>query len=89
MVPCWCLDMPTTLTLKNVPDDVYARLKSAAQTSRRSINGQAIVCLESALAGGRVSPGERLARARALRATLPRRRFTAADIDALKHQGRR
>lgn len=35
-----------TLTVKNLPDDVYARLTSSAAASRRSINAEAIVRLE-------------------------------------------
>ena len=42
--------MPTTLTLKNIPDAVYAKLKSAAALHRRSLNSEAIVCLETVLA---------------------------------------
>jgi plasmid stability protein len=81
--------MPTTLTLKNVPDEVYERLKSAAALNRRSLNREAIVVLETALAPGQVSAPERLARARALRAGLPARaKFHAKDIDALKRAGR-
>lgn len=81
--------MPTTITLKNVPDAVYERLKASALEHRRSINGQAIVCLEAALASGRLTSVERLNRARALRATLATRTFRARDIDDLKRQGRR
>lgn len=81
--------MPTTITLKNVPDVVYERLKASALEHRRSINGQAIVCLEAALTPGRIPATERLNRARALRATLTTRTFRARDIDALKRQGRR
>lgn len=65
--------MSTTRTLKNIPEDVDLRLKSSAetnQTNRRSLNSEAIVCLEAALFPGRVVPAERLARARALRAFL-------------------
>lgn len=80
--------MPTTLTLKNIPDEVYERLKASAQTHRRSLNSEAIVCLESVLIPGRVATSERLARARALRAALPRAKFRARDIDAYKHEGR-
>ena len=36
--------MPTTLTLKNIPDDVYDRLKASAEANRRSMNSEAIVC---------------------------------------------
>ncbi len=80
--------MPTTLTLKNIPDDVYARLKSAAEMHRRSLNSEAIVCLEAALLPTRPSPAERLAKARELRAALPVRPFHADDIDAFKRDGR-
>lgn len=80
--------MPTNLTLKNVPDEVYERLKAAAETHRRSLNSEAIVCLESVLLPGRVPVSERLARARALRATLPKGKFRPRDIEALKRAGR-
>lgn len=81
--------MPTTLTLKNIPDDVYERLKSSAEANRRSLNSQAIVCLESVLLPTRVAAGERIARARALRADLTTGKFRARDIDVLKRQGRK
>jgi plasmid stability protein len=80
--------MSTTLTLKNIPDDVYKRLKASAEAHRRSLNSEAIVCLEAVLLPGRVSPREHLARARALRATFGGAKFTAREIDALKREGR-
>ena len=80
--------MPTSLTLKNIPDALYERLKAAAELHRRSLNSEAIVCLESVLLPNRVAPSDRVARARALRAGLPQGRFTAEDIDAAKRAGR-
>lgn len=80
--------MATNLTLKNIPDEVYERLKASAEAHRRSLNSEAIVCLETLLLPGRISPAERLARARELRRTLPRGKFTARGIDALKRTGR-
>ena len=80
--------MPVTLTLKNIPDAVYERLKQSAEANRRSMNSEAIVCLESVLLPARITPAERLARARALRATLPKGKFRVGDIDALKREGR-
>lgn len=80
--------MPTTLTLKNIPEDVYERLKLAAAQHRRSLNSEAIVCLEAVLAPAQVAPGERLARARSLRAGLSPVKFRARDVDALKRAGR-
>ena len=80
--------MPTTLTLKNIPEEVYERLKASARAHRRSLNNEAIVCLETVLASGRTPATERLARARALRATLPEGRFHAPEIDEFKRTGR-
>lgn len=80
--------MPTTLTLKNIPDEVYNRLKASAELHRRSLNSEAIVRLEAALVPGKVTPGERLARARKLRSELGAAAFEAGDIDAHKRQGR-
>ena len=80
--------MPTTLTLKNIPDALYERLKTAAGTHRRSLNNEAIVRLESSLARDQVDPAARLARARQLRAALPAGMFRASDIDAHKRTGR-
>ena len=81
--------MPTTLTLKNIPDAVYEKLKAAAEMHRRSLNSEAIVCLEAVLMPGRIAPTERLARARELRAALPQAKFRAKDIDTAKQQGRK
>ncbi len=80
--------MPTTLTLKNIPDAVYERLKLSAQTHRRSLNGEAIVCLEAVLLPTRLDVSDRLARAQALRAALTHKAFRARDIQALKTAGR-
>jgi len=82
------LSMPTTLTLKNIPDDVYERLKLSAETHRRSLNSEAIVCLETILLPTKLTPGERLARARELRGALQQGKFRARDTDTLKRQGR-
>jgi antitoxin FitA len=80
--------MPTTLTLKNIPDEVYERLRTSAEAHRRSLNSEAIVCLESVLLPGRVPAGERLARIRALRSKLPKVKFKAQEIDAMKRADR-
>jgi hypothetical protein len=46
------------------------------------------VFLEAALLPNKLAPLERLARARALRAALPKRKFQARDIDAMKRESR-
>ena len=80
--------MPTTLTLKNIPDEVYIRLKASAESHRRSLNSEAIVCLESVLLPGRATAEEVIVRARAIRDSLPKGKFTAKDIDTFKREGR-
>lgn len=92
MVPLWFhwseLAMPTTITLKNIPDEIYTRLKDLAATHRRSLNSEAISCLESVLVPHQISPTERLERARELRSGLRRTAFRIADLDKLKRLGR-
>jgi antitoxin FitA len=81
--------MPTTLTLKGIPDDLYRRLKQTAEVHRRSLNNEAISVLETALLPRKATSSERISRARALRATLVDERFSAKEIDTYKRQGRR
>lgn len=80
--------MPTTLTLKNIPDEVYEQLKAAAATHRRSLNSEAIFCLERALGPQKITVAERLERIRRLREELRGPELTDADIDAAKREGR-
>ena len=47
--------MPT-ITVKNIPEDLYAELKRAAALNRRSVNSEIIVCIEKAVRSHRVSP---------------------------------
>jgi antitoxin FitA len=80
--------MPTTITLKNIPDEVYDRLRLSAASNHRSMNSEAIVCLETVLLPIKLAASERMARARNLRAELIPAKFRARDIDALKRRGR-
>jgi plasmid stability protein len=80
--------MPTTLTLKNIPDDLYERLKAAASIHRRSLNGEAIACLERVLNPTKVSVAERLERIRQLREEFVGIEFRDEEIDSLKREGR-
>ena len=77
-----------TLTIKNIPEKLRQRLKGSAALNRRSISGEAICCLEKVLVGERVDPEEFLARARALRARMPRLFVTEKELRAAKNQGR-
>jgi plasmid stability protein len=70
-------------------DDLYARLKETAEVHRRSLNNEAISVLETMLLPRKATNSERIAKARALRAPLKQRAFSAKDIDQFKRQGRR
>lgn len=80
--------MPTTITLKGIPDDVYERLKQSAQANRRSVNSELIVCLETLLLPKKALASDHLAAIRALRGRLPEVAFDHDDIDRLKRAGR-
>lgn len=80
--------MPTTLTLKNIPDLLYGNLKQSAELNRRSLNSEVIVQLESRFSTRRPDATERLARARQLRDSLPTGAFNAADIADFAKAGR-
>ena len=41
-----------TLVIKNVPDDLHAKLKQQAQNHRRSLAKEALTLLEQAIIGG-------------------------------------
>lgn len=81
--------MPTSLTLKGIPDDLYARLKETAELHRRSLNSEAISVLEAQLLPRKANMSDRIARARELRASLKPGAFSATEIDDFKRQGRR
>ncbi|MBL8224646.1 MAG: Arc family DNA-binding protein [Chromatiales bacterium] len=80
--------MGTTITLKNVPDEIDASLKQAAEAHHRSINSEAIACLGRVLLPTCIRSEEHLARAAGIRAELEGRRFRIADIDRAIRAGR-
>lgn len=77
-----------TLTIKNVPEKLRRRLKESAAQHRRSINREAITCLENALMVERVDPQEFLKKARALRERSPQIFLTEEFLRTAKNGGR-
>ena len=77
-----------TITLKNLPDALHARLAAAAKRHRRSLNNEAIVCLEAGLGNDAVAVEQQLAEIQALRNSLAPHSFDPAEIDAFKREGR-
>lgn len=80
--------MAMTITLKNIPDDIYASLKRAAEAQHRSINSEVIACLERVLLPARVSHEAHIVQARQIRDELKGRKFKTADIRKAIAQGR-
>ncbi|MCZ6726473.1 MAG: Arc family DNA-binding protein [Acidobacteria bacterium] len=79
--------MPT-LTIKNLPPATYERLKDSAQSNRRSLNSELIVCIERALGTRRATPEEVRQRAAELRAGWQGAALTMDAIDQAKRAGR-
>lgn len=80
--------MPS-LTIKNIPDKLYRRLKRAAEENHRSLNGQVLACLDASLAPPTISVEDQLAQLRKLRERLRSRHFKADDIRKAVETGRR
>ena len=80
--------MPTTITLKGIPDDVYVQLKSSAEANRRSLNSEAIACLETLLLPKKTTALEHVAAARTVRSSLKQGAFKPEDIARFKRAGR-
>lgn len=56
-----------SITVKNIPDDLYKKLKQQAEANHRSINSEIIACIESAVSSRPINPEAILALARNLR----------------------
>lgn len=76
------------LTIKNVPQELYEKLKHSAAAHHRSINSELIFCLEAMLTPRRITPSERITRARALRRGIRTGAVSIADISDAIAQGR-
>ena len=55
-----------TITVKEIPDELYASLKETAKRNRRSINSEVIYVIEQAVRSRRVDAEYAIARAREL-----------------------
>lgn len=78
-----------TLTIKNLPDPLYAQLKARAAEHRRSLNSEAILTVERALADARaVDPADLLAALRRSRSRLKGVFLTDKDLRVARKSGR-
>ena len=77
-----------TVTVKNIPDELYERLKSVAEINRRSINSEIIVCIENAVASRRINLGDALKKARQLRQLTAGHLIADEEFNQAKAEGR-
>ena len=77
-----------TITVKNIPDELYELLKQSAIANRRSINSEIIVCIERMVGSKRVDPDEILGTARALRERMGEYRISDEELGQAKASGR-
>jgi plasmid stability protein len=77
-----------TLTLKQVPDELYQRLRERAAAHRRSFNNEAITCLEQALGPREFHRQSWLEEVRALRRQTPKLFLTDEMLRKAEDEGR-
>lgn len=91
MEPLWWFRgyaVAATITLKNIPNDLYRRLKEVAELHHRSLNMEVIACLEDTLLPTRMTADERIARIRRVREGLPNLNLAPEDIQDAIEDGR-
>jgi plasmid stability protein len=59
--------MPTNITIRDIPDDIYEKIKRQASQHHRSINSEVIVCLKKTMQSHRRNPDQIIARAKKLK----------------------
>ncbi len=77
-----------TITVKNIPADLYARLRQSAEANRRSINSEIIVCIERAVSSRRINLEAFLTRVRILREKSAGWLITDEEFTEAKAAGR-
>ena len=79
--------MPS-LTLRNIPDPIYEKLKTLAGQNRRSLNSEALTLLEESVGAPRPSVQAHIERVRELRKMYKGPALTPAAIEAAINHGR-
>lgn len=78
----------TTITLKNIPDELYEQLKKSATHHRRSVNSEIIYWLERVMSAPQVDVPATIARAKVLREEAAVYVTSTYEINTLKNEGR-
>ncbi len=78
--------MPS-ITVKNIPEEIYDKVREQAKAHHRSINSEIIVCLEQTVKPQQVSTNSILQEARRLRKKA-KGSLSSEEIEAAINQGR-
>ncbi len=78
----------TSITIRDIPEDLYARIKELAAANRRSINSEILVALEGAMGSRRIDVEEILASARRYRQLTAHAPISDDELNELKRAGR-
>ncbi len=76
------------LTIKNIPEHIYERIKSQARANHRSINGEVLSILEQAVSLPPIEVQATLERARRVREFTAQYSVTADEIEKMINEGR-
>jgi antitoxin FitA len=77
-----------TMTIKSIPDALYALLKAKAAENRRSLNSEVIVCLEKSVSVLRNDNAQTLQSIRKLRESVKGVNLTEDFLRKAKDEGR-
>lgn len=77
-----------TITIKEIPDDVYAALKERAKRNRRSINSEVIYVIEQAVRSRPIDVEATIAEARELRQYTANHPISDDEFTEMKNSGR-
>ena len=77
-----------TLTIRNVPTEIYEALTLRAKRRHRSINSETIFLLEQFLGKPQLDVEDELEEIRKIRESLPRVYVTEEELQFAKNEGR-
>jgi plasmid stability protein len=76
------------MTIKNIPEDLYVRIRESAAENGRSMNNEVIYRLKRAYQGGRIDTEAFLRKAEAIRNKFVLPSLTDEVLRAAKREGR-
>lgn len=79
--------MPTNITIRDIPDEVYKNLKQQAELHQRSINSEVIFYLKQMVRSHRQDPDQVITRAKKLKQQA-KGTLTLQEIQQAIDQGR-